>query len=361
MYITENDLLRKNNNFSVLRHLATLSVFISHTYGVLGVGKNEPLGVLTRHRYVISSLGLIVFFSMSGFLVCRSLVTSTSIKQYLLNRLLRIWPAYAVNILFCILLVGLPFTTLPIWTFLSHPQTWFYFLKNISLLGSTFSLPGVFNNEAVNASTWTIPLEVHLYFIPLVMFLIARLRLKQGMLLLLIVLFLVQLLVPASWQQTALKPYILYSIYLGEFFLVGALFYLYKDSIPLKLTIWVILFACYVASHLWFPAYYKKIEQPFWVYTIMWMAFKWYRVPFMKADISYGIYLYAIPVQLIILHTIGRSFSFPEFLLFSLGCTVMVALLSWYLIEKKALAFKMVLKKKQPVPLDHNFPKHPEH
>jgi len=349
MYITENDLLRKNNNFSALRHLATLTVFISHTYGVMGVGKKEPLGVLTEHRYVISSFGLIIFFSMSGFLVCRSLVTSPSIKQYLLSRLLRIWPAYAVNILFCILLIGVPFTTLPVLEFLTHPQTRFFLLKNISLIGSTFYLPGVLNNEAVNASTWTIPIEIRLYFVPLLVYLIAKLRFKQVLLLLLITLWLAQLLLPASWQQATFRPYIIYSVNLGVYFLIGACFYLYKDSIPLKLSIWLILFACWLAIHIWFPAYYKTTEQPFWVYTLMWMAFRWYRVPFMKADISYGVYLYAIPVQLIIRHTIGQSFSFPVFLLFSLMCSVAVALLSWYLIEKRALSFKSFFKAKQPV------------
>jgi peptidoglycan/LPS O-acetylase OafA/YrhL len=348
MYITEHDLLRKNNNFSALRHIATLTVFISHTYGVLGIGKYEPLSLLTEHRYVIGTFGLIIFFSMGGFLICRSLVTSPSIKQYLLNRFLRIWPAYAVNILFCILFIGIPFTTLPVLEFISHPQTRYFLLKNISLIGCTFYLPGVLNNEAVNSSTWTIPIEFRLYFIPLLVYLLSKLRFKQVLLLLLITLWLAQLLVPISWQQATFKPYILYSINLGVHFLTGACFYLYKDRIPLKLYIWLILFACWVAIHIWFPTIYRTTEQPFWAYTIMWMAFRWYKVPFMKADISYGVYLYAIPVQLIILHTIGQSFSFPVFFLLSLLCTIAVALLSWYLIEKKALSLKMFFKNKSP-------------
>ncbi|MBO9200129.1 MULTISPECIES: acyltransferase family protein [Niastella] len=347
MYITENDLLRKNNNFGALRHLATLTVFISHTYGISGIGY-EPLGLLTGNRYVLSAFGLNLFFCMSGFLVCHSLITSPSIKQYLLNRFLRIWPAYAVNVLFCILFIGIPFTTLPVLDFLSNPQTRFFLLKNISLIGSTFTLPGVINNEAINSSAWTIPVEFRLYFVLLLMYLVFKLRFNQMMLLLLITLWLAQLVIPVSWQHAAFKPHVLYSINLGLHFLTGACFYLYKDSIPLKLSIWFILFACWLAIHIWLPAYWARTEQPFWTYTIMWMAFRWYRVPFMKTDISYGVYLYAIPIQLIILLTIGQSFSFPVFLLFSLVCTVALALLSWYLIEKKALSLKMFFKNKQP-------------
>jgi peptidoglycan/LPS O-acetylase OafA/YrhL len=178
MYITENDLLRKNNNFDALRLTAALLVFLSHTYDVRNIQQYELLNRLTG-SYFFSSFGLAIFFSMSGFLVCRSLVTSPSIKQYLANRFLRIWPAYAVNILLCILLIGIPFTTLPVWKFIGHQQTWHFLFKNISLLGSSFYLPGVLNNESINGSIWTIPVEVRLYLILLLVYLAAGIRFRK--------------------------------------------------------------------------------------------------------------------------------------------------------------------------------------
>jgi peptidoglycan/LPS O-acetylase OafA/YrhL len=345
MYITENDLLRKNNNFDALRLIAALFVFLSHTYDVRNIQQYELLNRLTGN-YLFSTFGLAIFFSMSGFLVCRSLVTSPSIKQYLVNRFLRIWPAYAVNILFCILLIGIPFTTLPVLKYIGHQQTWLFLFKNISLLGSSFYLPGVLNNESINGSIWTIPVEVRLYLVLLLVYLAARLRFRQLLLFLLVALWVAQILTPADWQHATFKLYVIYSINLGIYFLTGACFYLYKERIPLKLYIWFILFIGWLAMHIWFRPLVHVTEHPFFVYTIMCVAFSWYKVPFIKADISYGVYLYATPVQLVMQYTIGESLGFNTFLLLTLLATGGISLLSWRLVEKKALSLKQLAKRK---------------
>jgi peptidoglycan/LPS O-acetylase OafA/YrhL len=347
MYITEEDLLRKNNNFDVLRLTAALFVFISHTYGIRDLGNYELLSRLTANRYVFSTLGLAIFFSMSGFLVCRSLVTATSIKQYLLNRFLRIWPAYATCTLLCVLFIGLLFTTLPVLKFITHPQTLSYFFINISLLSSSFFLPGVFNNKAINPSIWTIPIEVRLYLLLLFVHLIAKFRFRQWLLLILVSIWIARLFMPTTVQFTFIKPHILHSINLAIYFLTGACFYLYKEKIAFTLYIWLVLFAYWLALHLWFPTYVEGAEHPFMVYSFMWVAMRWYTLPFIKADISYGFYLFAAPIQKVIQYTIGEYLSFIEFLLITGACTVVVATLSWYLIEKKALSLKYLLKRKQ--------------
>jgi len=348
MYITESSLLRKNNNFDVLRLTAAFCVLLTHTYDVRHLQQFELLNHLPG-GYHFSTFGLVIFFSMSGFLVCRSLVTSPSIKQFLVNRFLRIWPAYAVNILLCVLLIGIPFTTMPVLKFICHPQTRLFLLKNISLLSSSFPLPGVLNNEAINGSTWTIPVEVRFYLILLLAYLAARLRFRQFLLFLLIALWVARILIPAGWQLATFKLYVYYSINLGVYFLTGACFYLYKEKIPLKLYIWFILFVVWLSLHIGCPSYVHVTEHPFLVYTIMCVAFSWYKVPFIKSDISYGVYLYATPVQLVMQYTIGQSLDFITFLLFSLLTTVAFALLSWHLVEKRALSLKQLVTKKKAV------------
>lgn len=144
-----------------------------------------------------------------------------------------------------------------------------------------------------------------------------------------------------------LRSYMLDSINLGIYFLFGACFYLYKEIIPLKLYIWFILFAGWLVTHIWFWPIVRLTEQPFLVYSFMWIAFRWYKIPFIKADISYGLYLYAIPVQIAIQHVIGQSLNFVTFLLLTMLVTTAIALLSWYLVEKKALSLKHMAKKKE--------------
>lgn len=347
MYITEEDLLRKNNNFDVLRLTAALFVFISHAYSIRDWGKYELLSRLTGNRYLFSSLGLSIFFSMSGFLVCRSMVTAISIKQYLLNRFLRIWPAYATCTLLCILFIGLLFTNLPVLKFITHPQTLSFFLINISLLSSSFFLPGVFDNRAINPSIWTIPIEVRLYLLLLFVYLVAKLRFRQWLLLILISIWVARLFIPATFQHTLLKQHFLYSINFGVYFLTGACLYLYKEKIAFTFYIWLILFIYWLTLHLWFPSYVHEAEHPFMVYSFMWAAIRWYTVPFIKADISYGFYLYAAPIQKVIQLTFGEHINFTEYLLITGFSTIIVATLSWHLIEKKALSLKYAFRHKQ--------------
>lgn len=339
MYITGEKLLRKNNNFDAIRFSAALFVFIGHAYGLMGLGNVELLSLLTGKRYLFTSLGLAIFFSMSGFLVCRSLVTSVSIREFLLKRFLRIWPAYAVCILFCILAAGLLLTSLPATTFLIHPQTAAFFFINISLLSSTMPLPGIMG--AVNPSIWTIPVEVRLYLLLLLIFLATRLRFKQWLLLFLIVIWLAQIFIRRPFLHTVFKPHALLAIQLGTYFIMGACFYLYKEKIALKLNIWLILLVYWLSLHMWFPAYVDVAEHPFFVYSLMWIAFRWPRMPFIKTDLSYGIYLFGGPVEILVARTLGHHITFAVYLLITVSCTAILAILSWHLIEKRALSLKL--------------------
>jgi peptidoglycan/LPS O-acetylase OafA/YrhL len=78
---------------------------------------------------------------------------------------LRIYPALTVCIILCVLL-GAILTTAGngYW----NKQTWLFFAKNVTLFnGVRHELPGVFTDNpfprAVNGSLWTLPIEVKLY------------------------------------------------------------------------------------------------------------------------------------------------------------------------------------------------------
>jgi peptidoglycan/LPS O-acetylase OafA/YrhL len=64
-------------------------------------------------------------------------------------------------------------------------------------------------------------------------------------------------------------------------------------------------------------------------------------MPFIKADISYGMYLFGGPVEILVEQTIGQHMTFVVYLLITTSCTAILAILSWYLIEKRALSLKL--------------------
>jgi peptidoglycan/LPS O-acetylase OafA/YrhL len=57
-------------------------------------------------------------------------------------------------------------------------------------------------------------------------------------------------------------------------------------------------------------------------------------------DLSYGIYLWAWPVQQILVMLFGKSLSVWQHMAVALPVTVACALASWHLVEKRALRLK---------------------
>ena len=90
-----------------LRALACMTVLIVHTWQVSGVGPAQ-LGSGWRYVEPIATIGLVLFFTLSGFLLYRPFAAAIldgaplpSLGAYLRNRALRILPAY-----WCVLLVA---------------------------------------------------------------------------------------------------------------------------------------------------------------------------------------------------------------------------------------------------------------
>jgi peptidoglycan/LPS O-acetylase OafA/YrhL len=76
---------------------------------------------------------------------------------------------------------------------------------------------------------------------------------------------------------------------------------------------------------------------------VLWLALRGRRLPTIPArlgDWSYGVYLYAFPVQQWLAWTGLHKTSFAAYLLASTLITVVLAALSWHLDEKQALRFK---------------------
>jgi peptidoglycan/LPS O-acetylase OafA/YrhL len=340
MYITETNLLRKNNNFDLFRLLAAVFVFLSHCLELRGIEEDWVESKIGT-KYLLSELGLIIFFTISGFLVCRSLLNVKSPKQYLRNRFLRIWPAFAVCSI-VVFIAGIFLTKLPVQEFLIHRQSLQFLLRNLTALTSTHWLPGVFDNKAVNASIWTIPNEVRLYVLLLVIFLVTRLRFRQWLLLITIIGWLIMTTVPPEILKVYLRPHMIGAINQGLYFLAGSCVYVYKDKVPFKFSIWLALVAYWIILLIWFPTQVKKLQLPFFVYSTLWITMIWPKIPSFTADISYGFYLYAWPVQAIIQTTFGSQIGFLEYVLICATCISVLALLSWHFLEKRMLTHKYV-------------------
>lgn len=344
---------REANNFDFVRFVAALMVVITHSYALLGLGEDDLLSKMTGGALQFSHLGVAIFFTISGYLITQSALTSKTFKAYLWRRCLRIFPGLAVVLLLCAFLLGPLFTSLSTLDYLSNKGT-YQFLGSISLFKLQLSLPGMFEENplpnAVNGSLWTLAYEFSLY---IVVFMFLRLKLLEKKITILVLwtfMLLIRLYLGNKYFiYNYSTPYLLglNIMYLFEwslFFMAGMLFYLYRIYIKMHLAGLTVLIICYIISlHFGVARFTNYLLIPYAVFFFSLSKGK--LNSFGKyGDFSYGLYVYAFPVQQLIVHIANGNVA-PELLMFLtvLG-TLPFAVLSWKLIEQKALEFKYLVK-----------------
>lgn len=174
VYTLERLMRRNVNRLDFIRFVAALMVIYVHSFP-LGQGENvltpEPFQVLLNLD--AGTIGVGIFFIISGFLVTASMERSRSTSTYLKARLLRIYPGLLGVVLLSMFLLGPLMTRLSLSSYFTHPDTWGY-LRVLALVKTSYFLPGVFETNvfpyAVNGSLWTLFFETAFYLFVLGLF-----------------------------------------------------------------------------------------------------------------------------------------------------------------------------------------------
>lgn len=147
--------------FDALRLLAAFFVFWAHQHSLLGL---PDLAISNIGS--IGTLGVLIFFAISGYLNAQSMLKSRSFQHFMWRRILRIYPAQIVCVLFCLAL-GAVVTSATAFEYWRHTID-FTWRNMVLFLGVRHDLTGVFLDnplpKAVNGSIWTLPHEVRIYF-----------------------------------------------------------------------------------------------------------------------------------------------------------------------------------------------------
>lgn len=339
----------RDNNFNLIRFTAALMVIIYHSYPLTGTSG----GPLHAQGISLGHIAVDIFFVTSGFLITGSMITRNNLVAFIVARILRIYPALIVAVLFCVFIVGLLFTTQSVESYLSNP-TIYSFLKNNSLLvvgPLHWNLPNVFEMNpykmAVNGSLWTLPFEIQMYAILafLGMFLVVSPYMvsKRTFTILVVGIALISMvafLTNQIMQFTQSYNYIFTSRFAGMFFTGGAIFLL-KDKFLLSHRI----FGTCIALLLYFsdnPTVFMTLYSLTIAYLVIYLAY----IPsgiirnFNRlGDYSYGLYIYAFPVQQMIAATVV-GVSMTTMTIIALPLTLILAVLSWHTVEKPMLKKK---------------------
>ena len=350
MYISNEQLLKGKNNFDFIRFFAAFLVFFAHSFPIFtGISMDFDLSK-EIFGIRISSLGVYIFFIISGFLVTQSFYNSKNIFIFFINRILRILPALIGVTLISVIILGLFFSKLNFLDFISDKTT-MQFYQNMFIYRSYYYLPDVFlsnpMNSSINGSIWTIPFEFTCYLILPIVLLIPKLNNKFGILLLTISCFLAYLFFENEINKIVI-PFlgIVFSSFFVFFilFLTGVCFYKFKNSINFNYKgLIIILFLLLLIKFKLIPSLTIVFILPYIVFYFVFSA-KINLHNFAKfGDLSYGFYLYAYPVQQAISAVYYNKLPFLSLFCISFLITLIFANISWFAIEKPALKLKTKL------------------
>lgn len=283
-----------------------------------------------------------MFFALSGFLVMGSALRTDDLVRFMSLRGLRIVPALATEIMLSALCLGTIFTALPLQTYLKHPDFLAYFGSLIGRIRVT--LPGVFADnpypEVVNTSLWTIAPELlcYVFIAALILLRIHRSARAMTTIVLVLALFYTSLdLAQSSHWMFHGRPS---SQLLLLAFAFGNLIYVWRDRIPYSAALFA---ACLVYGLVGVRTVGLSYSAMLCLsYCIVFLGLTVLpRIPILsRGDYSYGIYLYAFPVQQAVAHLLPTYREWYWNIALALPVTIALAAFSWTFIEKPALEYR---------------------
>ena len=336
----------KKNNLNSIRLFLAIAVILSHasilSYGKEGEFRGEWLATFNSGQMTIGQAAVNLFFFLSGILITASFLKRKNLNEFLINRFLRIYPAYIASLLF---------TAAIIWIFcpefranVGRGFSWFFvFLRDCLFLDyRSVSWSGVFQNnpfpEFANASLWTIPWEFKCYLMVAFFGLFGLFKFR---LFLLLVTIFTLLVYSAShftgWVVVGSRTEWRFL----SFYLLGMSAWLWRDKLPYShVLVLMSLLVLWMASY--YNPWFELLFPVFGTYLVLWVGYskpiQWFEWTD-RTDLSYGVYLFAFPIQQIL--TMQELFRNPLLQFFvatplALGC----AWLSWIFIEKRFLQMK---------------------
>ncbi len=344
-----------DNNFDLIRLAAAAQVALLHVTHSLSVGYSTALWARLLELFP----GVPIFFFISGLLISRSYERSSSLKDYAVNRSLRIFPALHVCVLLNLLAVAATGYFASVRPGLLQIAG-LYLAKTTVLQFYNPDFMRAFGDGVLNGSLWTVCVELQFYcLIPLIYRLVVsenKLRSDVALAVLLLaslacnrILYGVQGDYHAAVGWKLARVSFLPWLYM---FLTGVLVQRNFDRVCGFFTaraFWIALPAYTICALTTERLLHFGMDNSFSPLLFFPLAFlvcaaayhpsKLARGLLHGNDISYGIYIYHVPVMNMFLYygLVGPM----GYTLAALGIALGLAIASWLLIERPALAHKV--------------------
>jgi len=314
-------------------------VIFSHAFLVAeGTEASEWFARLTGGQTILGLVGVFIFFTISGYLVTGSYLSTASPWRFALKRGARILPGLWVNLLVVGLVLGPIVSTLPLGAYLADPGLRAFFRSNLLLELANSPLPGVAfsSNEVgdiVNGALWTLRYELMMYAMVLLLGLAGLLRVW-------VALALVLLGIAAIRFEQALTPYgdLGEWAWLVGFFAAGTCLRLLPGRRWLDRRLALLAVAGLVLSA-WLHVFVMLFPLFGGYLTIYLAEAHTPRLGILSrgGDLSYGLYIYGWPIEQAVVWATGGKLPWWQVFGLALALSILAALLSWHGIEKRAL------------------------
>lgn len=318
--------MSRNNSFDLIRHLAAIAVLISHQFALSGM--DEPVVGMAS----LGTIGVIVFFSISGFLITASWERSNTASDYLLKRCYRIFPALIVCSFLLMYFVVPVFSKSNGLNYIFSKEAFIAFFR-YSLLQYNYAYINNFTSDyifkdSINGSLWTLKFEFFDYLlIAAILFTKRNIFVKS-----IVVLALAVIIFKLSGTAFPRDYYVYRGAATLIPFATGSV--IYTSGIT-KSRLWVL--ALPISTIIIIAALIYNEYASFQIGLAILTLFVGTSIKDSlingKFDISYGIYIYAFPVQQVVINELKLNFISST--LVCMALTICLALMSWHFVEKR--------------------------
>lgn len=329
------------------QHLSTLRFFLavlvvwSHAYPL--TGHVEPIEIHTN-GITLGTLAVVTFFFISGFLVTMSWNRIQNPIVFVIHRIFRIWPALIAALLFTVAIALAASVVEPMQTLKSG---WQYFWGNLPLInGIQFEIDGAFQahpNNSVNGSLWSLEWEIFCY-LGLLLAAISGILSKAWRAILVSLLVMVSTFIMTQSDLTLFEGIPDHAMVVFCFSLGTFSYFLYEKFGGRAL--WKLYFFLAFVFAL-FGSVFMPLTYIFTAAGIVALiSFDNILKPGdMKIDLSYGVYIFAFPIQQFMVYLLPNQSPLMNFLL-TMPVLLVIAYLSWKLIEKPSIGLGKTLGKR---------------
>ena len=307
-YATQKAISITDNCFDLIRCMCAFTIFLGHFITHYQINNN----ILHTVAYIVR--GVPVFFLLSGFFIANSLEHYDTIT-FIKKRLLRIFPALWLCVLFSLAIILATYETKP-----SAMELTIYLITRLSFFqfytGEWLREYGV---GSPNGALWTITVTIQFYiFALLTVRILKRLKLRSWIIMILTgividnVIYHLKSLFPASIFKL-LQCNIISFLWI---FLLGMMLYYHKDEIiPALIRIRIPLVVMYLLWYFIAPDGIKDLFTGvrFNIITTLLLLLMTTAIGFsficrLKKDLSYSFFLYHMVIINIFYHSITKTF-----------------------------------------------------